>query len=92
MLILNRTANFRKIIELVLETMRPSFSILLQTTLRDFRIISEVTLNVINLFVAHVFLLDIAEDIVMELCVKAEEHFRVVEVATFTHLFGHGLE
>lgn len=92
MLILDRTAYFCEVVEFVLETMSPSFCVLLQTTLRDFWVIGEVTLNVIDLLVAHIFFLYIAEDVVMELCIETEKHFRVVKVATFTHLLVHGLE
>lgn len=78
MLILNAAAYLRKIIELVLEAMRPSPCIFLESSLGDFRVIGKITLHVVDLLVAHVLLLDIAEDIVMELCVKTEEHLRVV--------------
>lgn len=92
MLVLDGTADFSEVVELVLETMRPTFCVLFQTALCDLWVVGEITLDVVNLLVTHVLLLDVAEDIVVELCVKTEEHFRVVEVATLPHLLVHGLK
>lgn len=89
MLILNRAANFSEVVELILETMRPSPRAFLQSSLGDFRIVRKITLHVVYLLVADVLLLDVAEDVVVELSVEAEEHLRVVEVAALAHLLGH---
>ena len=92
MLILDGTAYLCEVVELVLEAMRPPFCVLLQTALCDLWVIGEIALHVVYLLVTHVFFLYVAEDIVVKLCVKTEEHFRVVEVATFPHLLVHGLQ
>jgi hypothetical protein len=91
-LILDAVADLGEVGPLVLEAVGPALGVLVQTALADLWVVGEVALDVVDLLVADVLLLDVAEDVVVELGVEAEEHLGVVEVAALPHLLVHGLE
>jgi hypothetical protein len=91
-LVLDAVADLCKVGPFILETVSSALSVLVQAALVDLWIVSKVTFHIGYLLVTDVLLLDVADDVVVKLCVEAEEHLRVVEVAALPHLFSHGLE
>lgn len=91
-LVLDAVADLGEVVPLVLEAARPALGVLLETALADLWVVGEVALDVVDLLVADVLLLHVAEDVVVELGVEAEEHLRVVQVAALTHLLRHRVQ
>lgn len=89
MFVLNAITNLCKVWPFIFEAMSPSFCVFLETSFINLWVIREITLNKINLLVAYILLLDIAQYIVMKLSVETEEHFRVIKITTFPHLLIH---
>lgn len=74
MLILDAVADLSEISPFILETSSPTLRVLLETALTDLWIIGEIRLDIVDLLVADVLLLDIADNIVVELGIETKEH------------------
>ena len=92
MFILDVIAYLSKVRPFTFKASSPSLGIFLEASFTNFRIICEIALYIRYLLVTDIFFFDIAKDVVMKLGIEAEKHFRVVEIATFSHLFGHGFK
>lgn len=84
--------NFSEIGPLVFERFGPALHIVLQGSFSDLRVIAQIAIHVSYQLVSHILLFYIAQDIMVELGVEAEEHLGVVEIAAFAHTLRHWLE
>jgi hypothetical protein len=75
MLILDAVADLSEVRPLVLKTSCPTLGVFFETALTDFWIVGKIRLDIVDLLVADILLLDIAEDIVVELGIETKEHF-----------------
>jgi len=89
MFILDASAYLCEVGPFIFEGVCPAFEILFQSWFIDFWVIGKVAFDVGDLLKADIFFFDIAECVQMELCVEAEKHLGVVEVAAFSHCFIH---
>ena len=73
-----RDAYLSKIDPFVLERFCPSLDILFKSSFAYLRVVHEIAVNKGYLLVGHILVLNVAQNIVVKLRVKAEEHLGVV--------------